>query len=494
MKLVECVPNFSEGRDAAVLDSIIAAMVAVPGAYLLAREMDPDHHRSVVTLAGEPQAIAEAAVRGAGKAAELIDLTRHRGEHPRLGAADVIPFIPLEGTTLGECVALAHWAGEEIWKRYGIPVYFYEAAARQAQRRKLEDVRRGQFEGIAAAVAGNPALRPDCGGPTLHPTAGASIVGARKFLIAYNINLETDDLAIARAIARSIRASNGGLPAVKAMGVALAAKGCVQVSMNLTDFDQTGLATVWQAVEREAARHGVRPLESELIGLAPRAALEQAAADLLKIQYFSSGRVVENRLATVMRGLPVRHEAELQLFLRELAVPEGVSGEGSAAAATAAMAAAIGANVAGATTAAGQPLAAEFTRLQEDLLRSTDRDSEAVLALRTAAAMPAGADGEADAQARQRLLRQATLRAAEVTLAVAVLAKKTGMLLDQLPSRPSPAPDSQLAVARHLAAAAFAGAIACTEARLTGLDPADADRHRLAAELGALDAHPPSTT
>lgn len=487
MKLIECVPNFSEGRDAAVLDSILAAMVAVPGAYLLAQEMDPDHHRSVVTLAGEPQAVAEAAVRGAGKAAELIDLTRHRGEHPRLGAADVIPFIPLEGTTLEECVALAHWAGEEIWKRYSIPVYFYEAAARRIQRRKLEDVRRGQFEGIAAAVRGNPDLHPDCGGPALHPTAGASIVGARKFLIAYNINLDTDDLGIARAIARAIRASSGGLPAVKAMGVALAAKGCAQVSMNLTDFEQTGMATVWQAVGREAARHGVHAVESELIGLAPRAALEQAAADLLHIEVFSSDRVLENRLATVMHGLPVRHEARLQPFLRELAAPGGALDGGSAAAATAAMAAAIGAKIAGAT-AAGQHIATAFTPLQEDLLRFTDRDSEAILGLRTAAGMPAGADGEADLQARRRLLRQASLRAAEVALAVAVLARKIAMLLDSVPSPPSPELASQPAVARQLAQAACRGACACAADRLRGLEAADPDRMRMETELSALQS------
>lgn len=494
MKLIECVPNFSEGRDAAVLDSIIAAMVAVPGAYLLAREMDPDHHRSVVTLAGDPQAVAEAAVRGAGKAAELIDLTRHRGVHPRLGAADVIPFVPLDGTTLEDCVALAHWAGEEIWKRYGIPVYFYEAAARRTQRRKLEDVRRGQFEGIAAAVASSPDLHPDCGGPELHPTAGASIVGARKFLIAYNINLETEDLSIARAIARTIRASNHGLPAVKAMGVALSGKGCVQVSMNLTDFEQTGMATVWQAVEREAARAGVRLRESELIGLVPRAALEQAAADLLKMEVFSSDRIVENRLTTVMQGLPVRHEARLQPFLHELTTPDGAPEGGCAAAATAAMAAALGQRLAAARPAGMLPdLSDEFARLQEELLRSTDRDSEAALALRTAAAMPDTTPAQnrpspANAAGRQRLLRQATLRAAEVALAIAVLARKTGQLLEQVQPLTPPESACNLAIARHLAMAAGTSAIACTEARLAGLDPADTDRHRLESALKALGA------
>src|ERR1035438_5239651 len=215
--LVECVPNFSEGRDAATVDAIVAAM-KVPGVFLLDREMDSDHHRCVITLVGEREAIEEAAIRGVGKAAELIDLTKHHGAHPRMGAADVIPFIPIDGVTLEDCVAMATHVGAEIWKRFQIPVYLYEAAATTPERQNLENVRRGQFEGIRDEIATNPARKPDFGEPRVHPTAGATVVGARKFLIAYNVFLNTPDVGIARKIAKAVRFSSGGLRFVKAAG------------------------------------------------------------------------------------------------------------------------------------------------------------------------------------------------------------------------------------------------------------------------------------
>ena len=270
--LVECVPNFSEGMDAARVTAIVAAM-RVDGVHLLDWSMDADHNRSVVTIAGTPGAVAEAAVRGAGKAAELIDLTRQRGVHPRIGAADVIPFVPVRGIQLEQCVVLARQAGLEIWRRFGVPVYFYEAAASRPDRVNLENVRRGQFEGLRDAVEQDPVRRPDLGGPALHPTAGASVVGARKFLIAYNIALDTADVAVARAIAREIRASSGGLKCVKAMGVL--AHGRAQLSMNLTDFETTPISQVYARASVLAARHNVRLAEGEIIGLIPEAACER---------------------------------------------------------------------------------------------------------------------------------------------------------------------------------------------------------------------------
>src|SRR5438270_10420433 len=215
--LVECVPNFSEGRDPAVVDAIVKAM-QVEGVYLLDREMDADHNRCVITLVGNRDAIAEAAIRGVGKAAELIDLTKHTGAHPRLGAADVVPFIPIEGVSLEDCVAIARRVGEEIWKRYQVPVYLYEAAAQTPERQNLENVRRGQFEGIREDIAINPARKPDFGEPRLHPTAGATVVGARKFLIAYNVLLNTSDVDIAKQIAKALRFSSGGMRYVKGAG------------------------------------------------------------------------------------------------------------------------------------------------------------------------------------------------------------------------------------------------------------------------------------
>src|SRR5205809_4525468 len=235
--LVECVPNFSEGRDKAKVDAIVDA-VKMPGVYLLDREMDADHNRCVITLVGEREAIQEAAIRGVGRAAELIDLNQHRGAHPRMGAADVVPFIPIEGVSIEDCVAMARHAGEQIWKRYQIPVYLYEAAATMPERQNLENIRRGQFEGIRDEIATNPARRPDFGEPRVHPTAGATVVGARKPLIAYNINLNTPDVDVAKKIAKRIRFSTGGFRFVKGMGLLLKERNLAQVSMNLTDYEQ----------------------------------------------------------------------------------------------------------------------------------------------------------------------------------------------------------------------------------------------------------------
>jgi glutamate formiminotransferase len=293
--LVESVPNFSEGRDRAKVDAIVEAM-HLNGVYVLGQEMDADHNRSVITLAGVPEAIQEAVVRGVGKAAELIDLNLHKGVHPRLGATDVAPFIPLEGITLEECVVIARRAGEEIWKRYRIPVYLYETAAVLPERRNLEDIRRGQFEGLRGAIANDPARKPDFG-DAAHATAGAVAVGARKFLIAYNIFLDTADVEVAKRVARAVRTSGGGLKFVKASG--FLARGLAQVSMNLTDFEQTSMRQVFTAVKREAAKYEVAIRSSELIGLVPRKALEPNAVEELQIENFQESRILENCLAAV---------------------------------------------------------------------------------------------------------------------------------------------------------------------------------------------------
>ena len=278
--LVECVPNFSEGRDASKVEAIVEAM-KIPGVYLLDQEMDSDHNRSVITLVGEREAIQEAVIRGVGKAAELIDLIRHQGAHPRMGATDVIPFIPIDGVTLEDCVAMARQVGAEIWKRFEIPVYLYEAAATTPERQNLENIRRGQFEGIRDEIATNPARKPDFGEPRVHPTAGATVVGARKPLIAYNIFLNTADVAIAKKIAKAVRFSSGGLRFVKGAGFLV--RGMAQVSMNLTDFEQTPIHRVFEFVKREAQRYGVVPVSSEIVGLIPKRALEQAAEWFLQV-------------------------------------------------------------------------------------------------------------------------------------------------------------------------------------------------------------------
>src|ERR1700681_748023 len=344
--LVECVPNFSEGRDPAKVDAIIAAM-KIPGVYLLDREMDYDHNRCVITLVGERDAIQEAAIRGVGKAAELIDLNLHQGAHPRLGAADVVPFIPIEGVSIEDCVAMARHVGAEIWKRHQIPVYLYEAAAASPERQNLENIRRGQFEGIRDEIGKNPARKPDFGEPRVHPTAGATVVGARKALIAYNVFLNTPDVEIAKKVAKAVRFSNGGLRFVKGAGFEV--RGLAQVSMNLTDFEQTPIARVFEFVKREAERYGVQPLSSEIVGLIPKKALEQAAEWFLQVENFDSSLILENRLAAVMGGKTAVGglRAGAEPFIEQLAAPTATPGGGSASAVAGAMAAALASMVAG---------------------------------------------------------------------------------------------------------------------------------------------------
>lgn len=296
--IIECVPNFSEGMDPGKVKEIVRAM-CVEEVSLLDWSADADHNRSVVTVAGPPEAVVEAAVRGAGKAAQLIDLTQQRGEHPRIGAADVVPFVPVRGVTLGQCAVLARQAGMALWQRFGVPVYFYEAAASRPDRMNLEDVRRGQFEGLSRDVLKDTTRRPDVGGPELHPRAGASAVGARKFLIAYNIYLQSEtsgpDVGLARAIAKEIRAANGGLFGLKAMGVM--ANGRAQVSMNITDFGKTPVSRAHAAVDDLAKKYGGSIAEGELIGLIPEEAYEPNAAWVRQIPGFDPERkVLERRL------------------------------------------------------------------------------------------------------------------------------------------------------------------------------------------------------
>jgi glutamate formiminotransferase/glutamate formiminotransferase/formiminotetrahydrofolate cyclodeaminase len=294
--LIECVPNFSEGRDVTCIDAIEAAIASVPGTAVLHRTSDPDHHRSVITFAAKPQPVMESALRAVAAAAERIDLTVQRGVHPRVGATDVLPFVPLSGATLDLCVQIAHLTGQRIWKELHIPVYFYEAAALRPERMRLENVRRGEFEALRTAGRESDERRPDLGGPSLHPTAGAVIVGARKLLVAFNVNLRSEDLALAKFIARRIRASNGGLPSVKALGLRLASRKLVQVSMNLTDFEQTPPSVVFAEIERLAGDAAVQIEESEIIGLIPEKALAGTSPEELRLKDFDPQRILENRL------------------------------------------------------------------------------------------------------------------------------------------------------------------------------------------------------
>jgi glutamate formiminotransferase len=299
-RIVECVPNFSEGRSPEVVARLAAAVESVAGALVLGTHTDPDHNRSVVTFVAPPEQIVEAALRVVARAAELIDLSAHAGQHPRIGACDVLPFVPVRGVTVEECVALAHAAGRRIWDELSIPVYFYESAALRAERRNLADVRRGGFELLREQIATVPERAPDVGEPRVHPTAGACIVGVRPLLIAYNVTLSTRDLSVAKRIARRVRERDGGLLHLKALGFELESRGVVQVSMNLTSYERTNLHQAFEAVRREAETEGVEVLASELVGLVPQAALDRTAAHFLRLENYSPDLVLENRIAAAL--------------------------------------------------------------------------------------------------------------------------------------------------------------------------------------------------
>jgi glutamate formiminotransferase/formiminotetrahydrofolate cyclodeaminase len=469
--LVECVPNFSEGRDKSKVDTIVEAM-KMDGVYLLDREMDSDHNRCVITLVGERQAIQEAAIRGVGKASEILDLTKHSGAHPRLGAADVVPFIPIEGVTIEDCVEMARQTGAEIWKRYHVPVYLYEAAATSPERQNLEYIRRGQFEGIRSEIATVPARKPDFGEAQLHPTAGAVVVGARKALIAYNVFLNTADVEIAKKVAKAVRASSGGLRFVKGAGFFV--RGMAQVSMNLTDFEQTPIHRVFELVQREAARYGVIPVSSEIVGLIPKKALELTAEWFLQVEKFDSSMILENRLASVMGGRMAVGgiRAGVEPFIEQLAAPTATPGGGSAAAASAAMAAGLASMVASISRSKKAYLQYEaalteaITRLavlREELKSAIDSDAEsynAVVKAYKRAKETQDGDGIINAA-----LKQATM----VPLNVAEKAKEVAAIAERLKQITNPNMKSDLVTAIALARAAIEGALANVEINLESL-------------------------
>lgn len=483
--LIECVPNFSEGRDVAKVDAVVRALLDGPEVYLLDREMDADHNRCVITLVGSREHIGEAALRGMAKALELIDLNKHQGAHPRLGATDVVPFVPVSGVALEDCVRIAEGVAEQAWKRFGIPTYLYEAAARRPERKNLEDIRRGQFEGVREEVRTNPERRPDFGEAALHPTAGATVVGARKFLIAYNINLSTPDVAIAKAIAKKIRASSGGFPCVKAMGVDLKARSLAQVSMNLTDYETTSIGTVFDAVTKEAAAAGVSVAGSEIIGLIPRQALDDAAVHYLKVEDFRADLIVENRLAKVLetaaspgqtssKALPPGRLRDLvQRFVSEVAADTPTPGGGSVSALAGALAAALGEMVSRLTLKKksfaehhekGGMALARLAELRAKLMENIDRDAESYQAVMAAYKLPKSTDSEKSQ--RTQTIELASKVAAEVPLETAMVATEIIRIVESLRNITIPAAASDLTVALSLAATARAGAIENVRANL----------------------------
>lgn len=506
-RLIECVPNFSEGRDAAKIDALVAAMQSVEGVYVLDRESDADHNRCVITLAGEPEPVAEAALRGVGKALELIDLTKHSGAHPRLGATDVVPFIPVDGVSIEDCVALAKKTGAEIWNRYKIPVYFYEAAAARPERVNLENVRKGQFEGVREEVLKNPDRAPDIGEARLHPTAGAVIVGARKFLIAYNINLNTPDVSVANKIAKAIRFSSGGFRYVKSMGVDLKARKVAQVSINMTDYEQTPLHRVFEMVRSEAARYGASIIGSEIVGLVPKRAIEMTADFYLKFENFSPAQVFENRLAAALTGVPLESgpgklAALARPFLDAVAEPTATPGGGSVSAFAAALAASLAQMVAGLSRKKKSQAAyvdqlsaavAEMHAAAAELSAAIDKDAASYDAVLAAFKLPK--DTPEDARHREEAIQKATRGAAEVPMSVARKAVEIYERLGQLEAISSASMLSDLRVARLMAAAGARGALANVAINLDSITDASfvasmrKQSSEIEARLSASSAH-----
>ncbi|HSQ92197.1 MAG TPA: glutamate formimidoyltransferase, partial [Nitrospiraceae bacterium] len=353
-RIVECVPNFSEGRNQTTVHALVHAVESVPGIRLLDQTMDRDHHRSVLSFAGEPDAVAEAAFRAIRVATDLIDLREHRGVHPRVGATDVVPFVPLRGATMQDCIYLAKRLGQQVGAELEIPVFLYEEAALHRDHAPLESVRRGGLQGLAFRMASDPDWTPDFGPPHLHKTAGAIVIGARPPLIAFNVNLRSTDLALARSIAKDIRQSNGGLPHLKAIGVELASRRLVQVAMNLTDYVITPIHVAFEAVRTRAAAQGVAVAGSEVIGLVPQAALVQAAAHGLALEQFDTAQVLETRLETRLFAEPVReassrkgkpvdlYQQSLADFLDSVAAATPTPAGGAVAALVGALAASLG--------------------------------------------------------------------------------------------------------------------------------------------------------
>ncbi len=299
-KLIECVPNFSEGRDAGIVKQICDAVRSIEGIMFLGSELDASHNRSVLTFAGTPSPVAEAAFAAARKASELIDMNRHKGEHPRIGATDVVPLIPLAGTSMEECVALSVEIAKRISDELGIPTYLYERSARRPERKNLSDIRKGEYEGLKEAVLMDAGRKPDFGGPALHPTAGATVVGARPLLVAYNIYINTPDVSVAKRIAKKIRERDGGLPGVKALGFLIKEKDMAQVSINLTDLSKTGMSEVYARVAEEATLEGVTVAGSEVVGMVPASEFIQIGVQKLKLMEFDSNQVIESRLLDIM--------------------------------------------------------------------------------------------------------------------------------------------------------------------------------------------------
>ena len=459
MKLIECVPNFSEGRRSDVVGAIRDAIAGTPGAYVLDASTDASHNRSVITFVAPAEVVAEAAFRGIAEAVRRIDLTTHSGEHPRMGAADVVPFIPLEGATMEDCIALARQLGERVARELGVPVFLYERAATRPDRENLADVRRGEFEGLRDDIGRAPQRTPDFGPSRVHATAGAVAIGARPFLVAYNVYLgPASNIGVAKEVAKAVRGSSGGLRYVKAMGFEV--DGQAQVSMNLVDTERTPLHVAFDMVRTEAEARGVSPTWSEIVGLVPERALFDAAARHVQLRGFSTDMVLEQKVRRAITG-----GETLSGFVGSVAAATPVPGGGSVAAHVGAVGAALAQMVAGLTAgkkkyaavdAEMRDLAVRAAALGNTLSALVDRDAAAYSAVTAAYRLPAGSPDEETARAAK--IDEALVAAAAVPLETAAACAEVADLALAVAERGNSNATSDAGVAALLAEAGCIGA------------------------------------
>ena len=489
-RIVECVPNVSEGRRPEVVEQLIQTIVSVPGAILLDSESDADHHRSVLTFAGEPAPVMEAAFRLVKRASELIDLNQHRGEHPRMGATDVVPFVPVEGVTLEDCAEFARATGRRIGEELGIPVFLYEAAASRASRTSLADVRRGEFEGLREQIGRDESRQPDFGPARIHATAGATAVGARRVLVAFNANLNTGDIRVAKAIAAAIREQSGGLKNVRALGFSIENGRRAQVSMNLVNVEATPIHRVLALVRDEAARHGAAISGCEVVGLVPEAALLSTAEHALQLEGFRRDQVLELRLRTP----PLTEAVPIGDFFDQVAGPTPTPGGGTVAAVTGALASCLATMVANLTLgkkkyAASEGAMLELKReaesLRRDLLALGRRDSDAFDDVLRARRLPQSTPSEREE--RDRAMGSADLEACRVPLETAAACVRLVGLAETATRQGNVNAASDAGVAGWLARAAGEGALLNVQINLKSL-AASADKEDVTTRFEAIRA------
>ncbi len=461
-KIVECIPNFSEGRDPKVIDKIIAQIQAVPGVFLLDKEMDADHNRSVVTFVGSPDGVLEAAFKAIAQAKDMIDLNKHQGAHPRMGATDVCPFVPVQGVTMEECVELAHKLAKRVGEELQIPVFLYEDAAQREDRKNLAAIRKGEFEMLKEWIGTDPEKTPDYGPNAIHPTAGAIAIGARFFLIAYNVNLNSSEVKIAKRIAKSIRERDGGFPCVKALGLALPEKNMIQVSMNLTDYRKTSMKTVFDEITKQANEQGVEVVESEIIGVIPQNALESTLKETLKIRDFSSQQIIENCFMARQQDPLTSPEAFVQATCSGTPTPGG----GSVSALAGSLAAALGRMVYEITKKSKkyshqapelEPVERKLHCLQDLLFLDVQEDSKAYESFMEARKLPKTTDEEV--AERNKAIEDATMKSILVPMEVMSSSLAILHTLPTLKEKGTPNAISDVGVSCLMAHAALEGAM-----------------------------------